>query len=325
MFSSVGWSDRMAALSHLRILLAEDNVTNQKLLLRQLQVLGVAADVVSDGAAAVNAVMRSPYDLILMDCQMPLLDGFEATLAIRDWEQQQRISAANNSPTATPIVIVAMTASDLQQDRDRAMASGMNDYLPKPVRHEVLSALLSHWSQVRSSQAVVLPCSETSQTIEQERGFFSSCPQSGSLQSGSSQSSPLQSSPLQSGSLQSGSSDLSQDETVHLDFSYLHRLSDDSPEFEIELLQIFVNDSQKHLACLRQSIEQQDFGKIERHAHHIKGSSANIGAMVMQIAAAQLENLAVAKHPEPMPPLVAQIAASLQQIQHLSTERMTLP
>lgn len=311
MFSSVGWSDRMAALSHLRILLAEDNVTNQKLLLRQLQVLGYAADVVSDGAAAVKAVMRSPYDLILMDCQMPILDGFEATLAIRDWEQQQRISAANTSPTATPMVIVAMTASDLQQDRDRAMASGMNDYLLKPVRHEVLSALLSHWSQVRSSQTVVLPCSQTSQSVEQEQGSSAGLPQSASSQSASSQS----------GSLQSGASS---EENVHLDFSYLHRLSDDSPEFEIELLQIFINDSQGHLDGLRQAVEQQDFDKIERHAHHIKGSSANVGAMVMQIAAAKLEHLAVAKHAEPMPPLVAQIVASLQQIQHFYTERMNV-
>jgi CheY-like chemotaxis protein len=115
----------------LRVLLAEDNVVNQKVALRMLGRLGYQADVVADGQEAVHAVERVPYDLVLMDVQMPVMDGLEATRAIRS-----RVPA-HRQPR-----IVAMTANALDGDRETALDAGMDDYLSKPVRFEDLAALL---------------------------------------------------------------------------------------------------------------------------------------------------------------------------------------
>ena len=127
----------------LRILLAEDNLTNQKVALKQLQSLGYEADIAINGRLAVEAIVHSAkavaYDLVLMDCQMPELDGYEAAQIIRAWEKMEA--------PRRQVVIVAMTASDLEIDRQQAIAAGMNDFITKPVRRETLATLLLHWNQ----------------------------------------------------------------------------------------------------------------------------------------------------------------------------------
>ncbi len=118
----------------LRILLAEDNAVNQKLALRLLQRMGYHADLAVNGRQAVEAASRQPYDLILMDMQMPETDGLEATRQIR---------AA--LPTEAQPVIVALTANAMQGDRELCMAAGMNDYLSKPIQIPELVAMLKKW------------------------------------------------------------------------------------------------------------------------------------------------------------------------------------
>jgi CheY-like chemotaxis protein/nitrogen-specific signal transduction histidine kinase len=117
-----------------RILVADDVVVNQKVAVLQLRKLGHRADVVSTGRQAVDAVARESYDLVLMDCEMPDMDGFAATRAIR---------LAENP--AKRVTIVAMTASALTEDRARCLAAGMDDYLTKPMRQEALRELLARW------------------------------------------------------------------------------------------------------------------------------------------------------------------------------------
>ncbi|MFO1269245.1 MAG: GAF domain-containing protein [Rubrivivax sp.] len=123
----------MAERHPLRILLAEDNLVNQKLALRLLSQMGYRADVVANGIEAVEAVQRQPYDLVLMDVQMPEMDGLEATRTI----------AAKVLPNGRPR-IVAMTANAMQGDREQCLAAGMDDYVTKPIRVDALvEALLA--------------------------------------------------------------------------------------------------------------------------------------------------------------------------------------
>ncbi len=119
-----------------RILLAEDNITNQKVALGILRTLGLKADAVANGAEAVKALETLPYDLVLMDVQMPEMDGLEATRHIRDSQ-----SAVLNHR----IPILAMTAHAMQGDRERCLEAGMNDYVAKPVAPQTLAEALDMW------------------------------------------------------------------------------------------------------------------------------------------------------------------------------------
>ncbi len=116
-----------------RILLVEDNLTNQKVAAALLGKLGLAVDIADNGSEALTALARQPYDLILMDCQMPVMDGFEATAKIRHGRLQPRIP------------IIALTANAMQGDRERCLACGMNDYLVKPLNWQQLKTTLERW------------------------------------------------------------------------------------------------------------------------------------------------------------------------------------
>jgi PAS domain S-box-containing protein len=119
-----------------RILLAEDNAINQKVALKLLEKLGYRADAVANGQEAVTALTSIPYDLVLMDCQMPEMDGYEAT---------RRIRSADPSLINTEIPIIALTANAMEGDRDRCISSGMNDYLAKPFNPDALVDVLNKW------------------------------------------------------------------------------------------------------------------------------------------------------------------------------------
>ncbi len=124
----------------LRVLLAEDNVINQRVAVGQLRKLGISPEVASNGLEAVETFKRTNIDVILMDCQMPQMDGYEASQQIRELEK---------ASGAQPVYIIAMTANAMQGDREKCLGASMNDYLSKPVKDSELRGALSRGSQTR--------------------------------------------------------------------------------------------------------------------------------------------------------------------------------
>ncbi|MFN6465832.1 MAG: GAF domain-containing protein [Nostoc sp. DedVER02] len=229
--------------SKLKILLAEDNLVNQKVALKQLQSLGYKADVVANGKEVLQLLEKIPYDLILMDCQMPVLDGLETTKEIHRW--QEDAFALRRRP-----VVIAMTANAMKEDEEMCLNAGMDDYLSKPVFKEKLAATLEHWTGViRSKQEPVVD----EQTVY-----------------------------------------ITNNDTIDLaiDWEHLHRISGNDPEFELNLLQVCIEDMKPRLDIIIAAIASNNFGQIVQETHHLKGATANIGATAMYVVADKLEKLA---------------------------------
>jgi PAS domain S-box-containing protein len=121
-----------------RILLAEDNPVNQKLAVLLLQKAGYSVDVVENGSLAIEQVKKGNYNIVLMDVQMPEMDGYEATQTIRAWEAEE---------DKQHITIIAMTASAMKGDREKCLEAGMDDYVSKPLKPELLFDTLKKWSE----------------------------------------------------------------------------------------------------------------------------------------------------------------------------------
>jgi CheY-like chemotaxis protein len=119
-----------------RLLLAEDNAINQQVALGLLRQFGLQADAVANGEEALAALRQRPYDLVLMDVQMPVLDGLEATRCIRD---------PSSGVLDPQVPIIALTAHAMAGDRDRCLQAGMNDYLSKPLAAKAVKAALTRW------------------------------------------------------------------------------------------------------------------------------------------------------------------------------------
>jgi CheY-like chemotaxis protein len=124
--------------------MAEDNSVNRMVALGILKKLGLRADAVANGAEAVKALETLPYDLVLMDVQMPEMDGLEATRHIRD---------PRSAVSTHRIPIIAMTAHTMKGDREKCLEAGMDDYVPKPVIPRVLAEVLEKWLPARDAEA----------------------------------------------------------------------------------------------------------------------------------------------------------------------------
>ena len=256
-------------LSNLRILLVEDNLVNQKVILKQLDSLGYAADIAVDGQEAIDAIVQVDYDVVLMDCQMPVLDGYSATRAIR--QMKPCLQGQHRRP-----IVIAVTANTISYDRERAIASGMDDYLRKPVSREMLAKTLAHWGQMLLDTPISTSLPDAAEPVAKT------------------------------------TSDLL---SSQIDWEHLHHISDGSTEFAMELLHLFTEDSYTQVAILRQAIATEEFRAIEEASHHIKGASANVGAILMQKAASLLEEQARQKRLNSADQLLLQLERSLDQIQ----------
>jgi CheY-like chemotaxis protein len=129
------------------ILVAEDNPVNQKLVTVMLKKAGYSCHVSANGQEAVEMYTASPrdYDIILMDIQMPEMDGITASKAIREWETAHGIGSTDSEGRTRPIPIIAVTANAMQKDRERCMEAGMSDYLSKPIKRELVFEIIEKW------------------------------------------------------------------------------------------------------------------------------------------------------------------------------------
>jgi two-component system sensor histidine kinase/response regulator len=216
--------------ARLKILLVEDNAVNQLLALRLLEKQGHAVTIAANGKKALEALKKESYDLVLMDIQMPEMNGWEATQAIREYEKV----------TGEHIPIVAMTAHAMKGDKERCTAAGMDDYLTKPIR---IPELLSIVDEIGNRKA-----------------------------------------------LSKGTRAGSRSQIIDL-AAALDRLEGDRELF-FELAHVFKEGCPRAIEEIRRAIGTQDATMLERHAHNLKGSSANLGASGVPLAAGALEDCA---------------------------------
>ncbi|MBC1295847.1 response regulator, partial [Nostoc sp. UCD122] len=259
----------------LKILLAEDNLVNQKVALKQLQSLGYKADVAANGEEVLQLLEKIPYDLILMDCQMPILDGLETTKEIHRWQEDAFV--LRRRP-----VVIAMTANAMKEDQQMCLNAGMDDYLSKPVFKEKLAATLEHWTGVIFSKQEAVVDEQTASTTNND--------------------------------------------TIDLaiDWEHLHRISENDGEFELNLLQIYLEDVEPRLEIMIAAIASDDFGQIAREAHHLKGASANVGATAMYLAAEKLEKLAYEQELRDATNLVLELKEFVNSMQDFLTRKTSV-
>jgi PAS domain S-box-containing protein len=236
----------MAARRPLRIVLAEDNVVNQKVALKMLERLGHRADVAANGLEVLEALRRQPYDVVLLDVQMPEMDGLEAArLIVAQW------------PEATRPRLIGMTALAMQGDRERCLEAGMQDYVAKPVRPEDLQRALEACRPVAASPTAA------------ERGA-----PSGARVTEAQAPEPLAEAPTLEAAV----------------IANLRLLQEPGePDFVADLIDHLVRDLPGRLDGLERAVAAGDASAVERLAHGLKSSCANLGVMQMSALAAWLE------------------------------------
>ncbi len=227
-----------------RVLLVEDNAVNRRVAEHQLRKLGCEVAIACNGVEAVAAAAGGGIDVVLMDCQMPLLDGFDATRQIR-----QRATAG-----APRLPIIALTAHALSGDREACLAAGMDDYLSKPLDPAALAACIERWAPrtERPAAAAAAPPPPP--------------PAAGGAPAGE----------------------------PTIDLGALRDVTDGDADFERELMTVFIASGDTALAALIEALGAADLQAVQRHAHALKGASANLRARPLAASAQALEAAATA-------------------------------
>ncbi len=263
------------------VLVVEDNPVNQKLTAKLLERMGYDVAVADGGREALTALDGARYDAVLMDCQMPVMDGFETTAAIRAREQ-----AGERTHHATHIPIIAVTANAMPGDRERCLAAGMDDYLSKPVKSEELQAALLRW----------LPVTESSSTPTAARPA--------AIQHGTGR-------PLSPPSFRQ----LPAFDPVTL----LDNIGGDE-EFLRQLLGMFLGRSAGMVQRITTAVETGEAPALEQAAHLLKGTAGNLCARTVSLLASQLEAMGKAgqvqdagRMIEPLRQAVAHLTRDIEQ------------
>ncbi len=247
---------KLAQQRPMHILIAEDNPTNQMLVLRMLERLGYKADVATDGLEVLAALERRHYDVVLMDVQMPEMDGLEATRRIRVQEAET---------TQSPVHIVAMTANAMQGDREMCIAAGMNDYVSKPIR---VDALVDALNQV--------PISFDDQHTPYQK--HEEPPQAVRVTSNEALAAKPE-----------PESDAGQAVLDADTLADLFEITGEDFDFFAQLLDSYLTTSATLMADLRKSLDNGDATDVRMAAHTLKSGSADVGALILSQACGELE------------------------------------
>jgi PAS domain S-box-containing protein len=246
---------------HARILLAEDNFTNQQVALGMLRKFGLTADAVGNGQEAVTSLQQVPYDIVLMDVQMPEMDGLEATRQIR---------APESYVLDHDIPIIAMTAHAMAGDRERCLKAGMNGYISKPIDPMKLAEELEKWLSKKSS-------------MKSEESSFSTTARNTSLGFEDKDTDAVSDDKPKK---KVDPPQYSTDVFDHKDF--LHRLLGDAG-LAITIIESFLKDMPIQITALKASLHDGDVDAVKSQAHKIKGTAANVAGNDLARSAAAME------------------------------------
>ena len=261
----------VAARARKKILLAEDNTVNQKIAVRMLAKLGYTVDVVANGQEAIQALTRIPYDLVLMDCMMPEMDGFEATQEIRKRETSLRNDELRDTRDERHLPIIAMTANAMKGDRERCLEAGMDGYLSKPVRGEELEAVLQQWLPLALEE------------LDRVEGDSLGVNAEGKGSAPSDLASPISSTILED------DPDPPLDRAVLADLRKLG--GDEDPGFLDAIIDQFLQDAPRHVEAIEQAMTQGNPDALMNAAHSFKGGCGNMGAQPLAAWCLKLEEM----------------------------------
>jgi len=255
-------------LTGMEVLLVEDNMFNQAVAMEVLKKQGCRVTVASNGREAVEAFDSQPFDVILMDVQMPEMDGFEATRIIRSKETSGRIP------------IIAQTAHAFSEDRDRCIKAGMDEHMTKPFKVAELLTVLDRYYDSRGHTGRV--ADRPSRRMQSQES-------------------------------------LRTDADALDGHALLERLGGDKEAFK-EVLELFCEQTPAMLMDFRSAVQAEDWERLVRLSHSLKGASATLGAQPLADLAAEMERAAQASHPARLQALLSRMDMELNAIRRSASQ-----
>ena len=238
--------------SDMKILLVEDNNINQEVAIQMLKTMGYSVNVVNNGERALKELATHAYHMVLMDCEMPVMNGYEATRLWREVESQQQ---------RKPIPIIAITAHSASRDREKCLDCGMNDFLSKPFEYVVFSEKVNKW--LSNVDEVIYSLENTAHEKKVTQGKVES--------------------PLPNGN--SILPMLDQEKLNQL----LYWQGKHNPELLKKIVGLFLQQLPKSLNEMSKAVQQADIATVSDIAHTLKSSSATVGAVSLTSMCKQIE------------------------------------
>jgi two-component system, sensor histidine kinase and response regulator len=268
--------------SALKILIVEDTLMNQKVIKHQLEMLGYVADFVNNGQEALAELSEKSYDIIFMDCQMPILDGYETTKALREREAQQKMAKKFIQKT----VVIGLTAYGINDEcadgssltnREKGFMVGMDDFLTKPISLEDLESAIQRWAKPEN-----LPPKIVDNLVNMPECTVEPVDRLASV----------------------------------VNVAHLAKITQANLELQQELLELFIQQAETNLQKAQEALKIGDIQTLCHNAHQLKGASANVAVIGMPDLAAELERQAQANNLKEAIALISQLH---QKLEHLKS------